>query len=144
MSDDVPIRRGVVAVIREGDKLLLIRRSQWVVAPRAFCFPGGGIEPGETEQEALVRELREEIQVQAQPVRCLWRSRTPWGVELSWWLTRLQPGAAPEPVPAEVESCHWHTPAEIAELSSLLSSNHDFLAALAQQEFSLDEPEQLA
>lgn len=138
MTDELPVRRGVVAVIREGEKLLLIRRSQWVVAPGAFCFPGGGIEPGETEEQALVREVSEELQVQAQPVRLLWRSRTPWGVELSWWLTRTLPGAAPRPAPAEVESCHWHTPAEIAALPGLLQSNHEFLAALARGEFSLD------
>ena len=136
---DQPTRRGVVAVIRDGGKLLVIRRSQLVVAPGAFCFPGGGIEPGETEEQALVRELREELHVGADPVRRLWRSRTAWGVELAWWLARLPPGDVPRPAPAEVESCHWHTPAEIAALPGLLPSNHDFLAALARREFTLDD-----
>lgn len=138
MPDDAPVRRGVVAVIRDGEKLLVIRRSQWVVAPGAFCFPGGGIEPGETEQQALVRELREELNAEAVPVRRVWNSCTPWGVELSWWFARLAPGATLRPAPAEVESCHWHTPAEIAELPGLLRSNHDFLAALARGEIAID------
>ncbi len=138
MADNLPVRRGVVAVIRDGEKLLLIRRSQWVVAPGAFCFPGGGIEPGETEEQALVREVSEELQIRALPVRRLWRSRTAWGVELSWWLTRPLPGDVPRPAPAEVESCHWHSAAEIAGLPGLLQSNHEFLAALARGEFSLE------
>lgn len=135
---DLPARRGVVAVIPNGEKLLVIRRSQLVVAPGAFCFPGGGIEPGETEDEALIRELREELQVDMLPMRCLWRSRTAWGVELAWWLARLPADCVPRPSPAEVESYHWHTPAEIAALPGLLQSNHEFLAALARGEFSLE------
>lgn len=134
---DLPARRGVVAVIPNGEKLLLIRRSQLVVAPGAFCFPGGGIEPGETETQALVRELREELQVEAGPLRRLWRSRTSWGVELAWWLARLPAGCVLRPAPAEVESYYWHTPAEIAALPGVLPSNHEFLAALGRGEFSL-------
>ena len=53
---------GVVAVIPQGDRLLVIRRSRHVVAPRQFCFPGGHLVSGESEQEGLVRELDEELQ----------------------------------------------------------------------------------
>ncbi len=54
-------RRGVVGVaVREG-QLLVIRRSQTVEAPGAYCFPGGAIDPGETEQDALRREFQEEL-----------------------------------------------------------------------------------
>jgi hypothetical protein len=35
------------------------------------------------------------------------------------------------PNPAEVESIHWHLPAEIGLLPGLLESNHEFLRALA-------------
>lgn len=132
-------RRGAVAVIRDGEKVLIIRRSRHVVAPGAYCFPGGGIEAGETEIEALVRELREELGVDTVAHRRLWSSVTPWQVELSWWLVRLAPQSMPVPAPAEVESVHWHTLEEVAALPDLLESNRHFLAALARGEFSLDE-----
>jgi len=44
--------RGAVAVVVRSGRLLLIRRSRFVVAaPRAFCFPGGAVEPGDDESE---------------------------------------------------------------------------------------------
>ena len=45
-------RRGVVAVIVRDQRLLVIRRASGVAAPGMYCFPGGGIEPGEIEEEA--------------------------------------------------------------------------------------------
>ena len=50
----------VGAVVRDGrGRLLLIKRGH---APGAglWSLPGGRIEPGETDAEALVREMREE------------------------------------------------------------------------------------
>lgn len=125
-----PIRRyGVVAVILRAERFLVIRRSQQVAAPGKYCFPGGGIETGETESVALERELLEELNVPIVPQHCLWQSVTPWRVALSWWLAELPAGLEPTPTPAEVESIHWLTAAEMAALPELLESNHHFLAA---------------
>ena len=137
-SPDMPVRRGAVAVIVREGRLLVIRRSESVVAPGAFCFPGGGIEADETEEQALVREIQEELGVIIHPVRRLWRSVTPWRVELAWWLGTIPAGASLAANPAEVASVHWHTPAEMLALDRLLESNHAFLAALAAGEIVLD------
>src|SRR5688572_13746277 len=102
-----PARRGVVAVIVEQDRFLVIRRSQHVVAPGAFCFPGGAIESGETEAAALVREIEEELGVCVRPLRPLWRSITPWNVHLTWWLAAADENCDWSPNPDEVESIHW-------------------------------------
>lgn len=134
---DVPFRCGVVAVIVQQDRLLVIRRSQHVVAPGAFCFPGGAIENGETEPVALIREIDEELGVGVRPVRPLWQSVTPWNVQLTWWLAEVDEDCVWLPNAAEVESIHWHTPAEIALLPGLLESNHEFLRALAGGEIKL-------
>jgi 8-oxo-dGTP diphosphatase len=127
----------VVAVIARGEHLLVIRRSATVVAPLAYCFPGGGIESQETEPAALIRELREELAVIVQPVRQLWRSTTPWNVELSWWQADLPADARIVPNPAEVASLHWHTPEEMSVLPGLLESNRHFLEAWRRGEFTL-------
>jgi 8-oxo-dGTP diphosphatase len=127
-----------VAVIREDGRFLVIRRSQQVVAPGTYCFPGGGIEPGETVEMALIRELREELNVDVVPLRHIWRSVTPWHVELDWWLVRLAPGASPLPAPAEVESFHWYTGEELSALPDLLESNRRFLAALGRGEIPIE------
>lgn len=138
MSDSLPEtrRRGAVAVISRGQQLLVIRRSLHVSAPGAYCFPGGGIEPGETEQQALIRELREELDVEVAPVERLWHCVTRWSVALAWWRAELVQGT-PRPNPAEVASCHWLTPDQMRELPGLLSSNSEFLDAVARGEIRL-------
>jgi putative (di)nucleoside polyphosphate hydrolase len=45
-------------VIRKGGELLICERWQ---VPGAWQFPQGGVDPGETAEEALKREIREEI-----------------------------------------------------------------------------------
>jgi (d)CTP diphosphatase len=144
-AGDLPIRcqpgpfspRGAVAVVFEGGRFLVIRRSPHVVAPWAYCFPGGAIECGESVEEALVREIREELGTVIYPICRVWESVTPWGVPLSWWQGRLEPDAPILPNPSEVASVHWHTPEETARLPGLLESNLAFLEALASGQIRL-------
>jgi 8-oxo-dGTP diphosphatase len=128
-STESPTTQGVVAVILRDDRFLVIRRSRLVRAPGQFCFPGGGIEAGEEEPIALCRELREELNVEIQPLRRVWSSVTPWGVTLAWWHAELPENAILEPNPQEVDSVHWMRSEEMLVLPQLLESNRDFLAA---------------
>ena len=91
------------------------------------CFPGGSIEPGETEQEAARREMYEELGISAEPKRLLWRSVTPWNVALAWWLVEIVEDAVPVANPLEVEWFSWLSIDEIRALPRLLASNVEFL-----------------
>jgi len=135
---DLPSRRGAVAVVVRQGKLLVIKRAEIVRAPGAFCFPGGGIEAGESEQQALVREFQEELAAVIHPVRRLWQSVTRWGVELDWWLAYLPTDEQLVPNPAEVESVHWLTAAAMLAEPRLLESNRAFLDAIATGKIELD------
>jgi len=130
-------RQAAVAVISQADKLLTITRSQTVRAPGEVCFPGGGVEPGETIADALIREMREELNISVKPIGGVWQSIAASGVELNWWRTEIRSGELIRPNPAEVHSFHWLTISEIAGLPNLLASNLEFFNALNRGEFEL-------
>ena len=50
----------VAAIIRKGDKIFATQRGYGDFKD-GWEFPGGKIEPGETPQEALAREIKEEL-----------------------------------------------------------------------------------
>ena len=50
------------AIIKE-DKVLVMQRSEQMTLPGMWEFPGGKVEANETEQEALIREIQEELSV---------------------------------------------------------------------------------
>ena len=128
-----PERYGVIAVVMRNDKLLVIRRSRFVIAPGMLCFPGGGIEPDESPEQALVREFREELGETITPVRQIWESVTPWWVHLRWWVVRLPEPFTLTPNPQEVESVEWLSFTELREHPDLLSSNLPFLDLFADR-----------
>lgn len=113
-------------------KLLIIRRSERVrLAPGAYCFPGGGVEDGESEPVALRRELIEELELDVIVGRRVWECVTPTNVDLAWWTANLRDaGAEPRPAPDEVSECHWLTIDEILALPGLIANNVDFLIAV--------------
>jgi len=50
----------VAAIIRDGDRILATQRGYGEYKD-GWEFPGGKVEPGETPQEALIREIKEEL-----------------------------------------------------------------------------------
>jgi 8-oxo-dGTP pyrophosphatase MutT (NUDIX family) len=53
---EVLVRHAVRAVIRDGDPLLMVHSA----VAGDYKFPGGGVEPGESALQAIIREVSEE------------------------------------------------------------------------------------
>lgn len=53
------------AIIADGDRILIAKRKDDpVIEPGKWEFPGGKIEPGETPEGCLHREIKEELDVE--------------------------------------------------------------------------------
>ncbi|WP_242393573.1 (deoxy)nucleoside triphosphate pyrophosphohydrolase [Anaeromyxobacter oryzisoli] len=58
--------RVVGAMIEKDGCYLITQRPPTATLPLLWEFPGGRVEPGETDQEALARELREEMRIEVE------------------------------------------------------------------------------
>jgi len=65
----LPLVLVVAAVVVRGDRVLLSRRPPGKHLAGLWEFPGGKVEEGETPEEALVREVREEVGVEIRRLR---------------------------------------------------------------------------
>ncbi|MDK1025665.1 MAG: NUDIX domain-containing protein [Gammaproteobacteria bacterium] len=120
----------IVACQDEKCRWLMIRRSENVVAPLKICFPGGGIEENESQSEAVVREMREELDAIVQPVACVWsHCYEERAVKLWGWLAELQPNKI-RPNPSEVAEVLWLTADEAVNHPDALPRTADFLSSL--------------
>jgi len=83
------------AIIDEAGRLLAARRDRGAYAG-LWEFPGGKVEPGEDDQTALLRELREELGVTGtvgQRIGAAWPLEH--GHTMHVYRVTLDPGAAP-------------------------------------------------
>ena len=59
------------AIIRKNGKILIAQRKADSFLAHHWEFPGGKIEKGETLEDCLVREVREELGIEIRPVQLL-------------------------------------------------------------------------
>ena len=72
----MPITTVVAAILERSDPkrtILICRRHAKGAHPLKWEFPGGKVEPGESPEDALRRELREELAIEADGLRELTR-----------------------------------------------------------------------
>ncbi len=108
----------VGGIIRRGDKYLLGRRPEGKSQAGCWEFVGGKIEPGETPEQALVRECREEIALSVVNPR-IRTSVTHAYPDKTVHLTFLdcEPADAAEPTALEHAEIGWFTADEALRLT---------------------------
>ncbi|WP_327184918.1 (deoxy)nucleoside triphosphate pyrophosphohydrolase [Streptomyces sp. NBC_01334] len=110
----------VGAALLDAGRLLAARRSAPPELAGRWELPGGKVEQGEEPEAALVRELHEELGVEAETVERVpgeWPLRPPYVLQV--WTARLRPGStAPEPL-QDHDALRWLTPAEIWDVDWL-------------------------
>jgi NADH pyrophosphatase NudC (nudix superfamily) len=83
----------IVSVITRGDKCLLIERASGTLYKGYWGPVSGKVEPGEGQEEAVVRESMEEVGLTVRLVRKVWENITTSGTyRLHWWLAEYVSG----------------------------------------------------
>jgi 8-oxo-dGTP diphosphatase len=112
-------------------RVLLAQRPEGKHLAGFWEFPGGKLEPGESPQHALVRELREELGIDVDPADGVPLIRVPWryndrGLLLdAWQFTRWQ-GI---PVSLEGQALQWEWPWRV-DVATLAPADRPILQAL--------------
>ena len=101
----------VAGAVYDRGRLLAARRSAPPELAGRWELPGGKVEPGESGEQALVRELREELGIETEPLE---RVPGAWplkpGYVLHVWTARLVSGV-PAPL-QDHDELRWLGPGE--------------------------------
>ena len=107
------------AIIRDNDgtiDVLCAQRGPGRAMSGYWEFPGGKVEPGETEEEALARELFEELDISVEVRSHV--ATTPYSydfgdISLSVYVSTIEEG---EPTRSEHQSLGWVPVADLSDL----------------------------
>jgi 8-oxo-dGTP diphosphatase len=127
-------RRGAILVVaaalygRDG-RILIAQRPPGKHMAGRWEFPGGKVDPGESEAMALTRELREELGIEVigcRPFMRLAHSYNDRTVELSMWIVDTYRG---EPQSLDGQGLKWVEPARLDQ-EDILEADKPFVEAL--------------
>lgn len=123
----------VAAIIERDGKILLAQRPPHADQPGLWEFAGGKIEHGESQPQALARELEEELAIVARPTRYIASHQREVSGRLihlhAWWVAEFRG----EPVARYHSELRWCTPAQALEFDLAPADIPLLNAFIAQQ-----------
>ena len=130
----------VAACILRDSKILVCQRRRDDSHALQWEFPGGKVEAGETPQEALLRELREELGIDSIIGRELFRTRHRYRefrpeLELIFFQASVDRGALLQNL--VFEGFEWADPATLPQYN-FLQADEEFVELLASSAIPLD------
>jgi 8-oxo-dGTP diphosphatase len=125
----------VAALIEAEGKILVCQRRRGGAFELMWELPGGKLQGGETPAEALVRELREELGVEAVVGAEVYRTTHQYAemseaIELIFFAVDVEAAAVRNIV---FEGMEWRRPETLVELN-FLPADREFVGKLARRE----------
>ncbi|HEX2643939.1 MAG TPA: NAD(+) diphosphatase [Thermoanaerobaculia bacterium] len=109
----------VITLISDGGRMLLARSPHF--APGVYSTIAGFVEPGESLEETVVREIREEVGVEVRNVRYFGSQPWPFPHSLMIGFTAEYAGGEIRIDGVEIEDARWFTPEDLPRLPAPLS-----------------------
>ena len=126
------------ALYHRDGRILIAQRPAGKHMAGRWEFPGGKVAPGESEADALVRELKEELGVDVADCRHLMRLKHSYDdrdVELSLWMVASFRG---EPQSLEGQCLKWVRPERLMD-EDILEADLPFVEALRDRACTMQE-----
>jgi NAD+ diphosphatase len=101
------IAPAIMALVRRGREFLLARSPHF--APGMYSALAGFVEPGETLEQTLVREVREEVGLEVANMRYFASQPWPFPHSLMIAFNADYAGGEITPAPGEIEAAEWFT-----------------------------------
>ena len=103
----------VIMLVSQGDRVVLGRKDEW--PDGMYSTLAGFVEPGESLEEAVAREVKEEVDIDIANVR--YHSSQPWPFPASLMLGFYADALSDDITmnPDELEDARWFTRAELAD-----------------------------
>ena len=125
------MKDAIIGVILRGARFVAIRRGPAVVYPGYWAPPSGRVEPGETQPDAVAREMAEELGLDVEPLAKVWECPTEDGnYTLHWWTARPNGERALVLEPGEVSEARWVTADEFLALEPSFAADREFVRTI--------------
>ena len=133
--------RVAAAVVWRGDRLLMTQRPPGGPLGLSWEFPGGKIEEGESPEHALVREIHEELGVEATPLELLAVETHdyPHGLEIEIAFIRCALASLDLERGSGIHDIQWWRLDEV-DLGQVLAGDRGFLEQLGAKPASHPDP----
>lgn len=104
----------IIVLVSRGREFLLARSPRFPEG--RYSIIAGFVEPGETLEEALVREVREEVSIEVTDIRYFGSQSWPFPSSLMLGFTARHAGGEIRIDEKEIEDAGWYTPDRLPDL----------------------------
>lgn len=118
----------MIIITNSDDRYLFVKRHRSKPAGGYWCPVSGRLEPGESQEAAVVREAYEEVGLNVRPISKLGQMPCSTGeFMLHWWSAELISGEARVVAADELEELRWAHPSQFDDLQPAFREDIDFI-----------------
>ncbi|WP_170854560.1 NAD(+) diphosphatase [Azotobacter beijerinckii] len=128
----------MIVLVTRGDEVLLARSPHF--ASGVYSTLAGFVEPGETVEQCVVREVREEVGVEIRNPRYIASQSWPFPHSLMLGFHAEYAGGEIVPQPEEIEDARWFALTDLPTLPSTYSIARYLIELYRAQRLGLGEP----
>ncbi|MCC7484233.1 MAG: NAD(+) diphosphatase [Burkholderiales bacterium] len=129
MTSYPPVSPAIMILVTDGRRLLLARKKAFPAG--RFSALAGFVEPGETLEDTIARETREEVGVEVKNVRYFGSQPWPFPHSLMIAFTADYAGGEIRPDGVEIEEARWFDPERLPGLPGSISISRRLIDTVA-------------